>query len=364
MSTTTQLRAYITIDTTVMAKGSEELANLRAALKGVAEDAEGVVKVQTRLTEVGEQSVISTRSLLLNFRMFSFAVRTLRRELGITHPAFESFSRVMLVGAAAGTLFVSANTLITQGLPKLVGEAGKGLSIMGGLAAAFKAGNVAVIGLSVAVGGLIGYAVGSWIGETFTPIREITGAVKAYEDQIEDLTSALTALKVEQSDLSAESSMYAAAIAKVNYEIELQGYATEAQTETLKMLENASKRASMEQSGLRAATAMVTAEATRAAAEKETLEAEAKEYRKGVYERFNPFTWGTSGPQGGLGGERGEANRGNTQGGGNAPISVQVDFTGSTFGRGIDVEDAARRGILQGFGALSARELEMLRRGE
>lgn len=363
MSTTTQLRAYITIDTTVMAKGSEELANLRAMLRGLKDEEAGILDVKTRLTDATKEQSISTRSLLLNFRMFSFAVRTLRRELGITHPLFEQFSRVMLVGAAAGTLLVSANTLITKGLPLLVGEVGKGMSVMGGLTAAFEAGNVAVLGLSVAVGALIGFGLGTWIGEQLSPIREMNSAIKSYKELIEDLTDAIGDLKVEQSALSAESSMYAAAIARVNYEIALQGYATDAQTETLKMLEQATSRATVAQADLRAVTSYATSEAMRAADEQSAMEAEKVEarqrasrvgspYRREPAEglgRFNPFDAAT----------RDMLARQIT----GLPVEVIVDFTGALFGNAGDITGAVRRGIDQGFQDVG-RILEQLRRGK
>lgn len=353
----TQLRAYIVIDTTVLAKGSPELDNLKAAIRGVAAETEGAGDVNFRLAQASKEATISGRSLLFNFRMLSFAVRTLRRELGVTNPAFEQLSRFMLIGAAAGSLLVSSHQLITRGLPALIGEAGRGMSIMAGFSKAFTAGSVAVIGLTVAVGALIGLAVGTWIGETFSPIKEITREISLYTDQVEELTQALSVLKVEQSDLTAESAMYAAAVARINYEISLQGEATAAQTETLKMLENASKRAAMEQAGLRAATAMTTAEATRAGAEKKQLEDEAKAYRERVWsftgrrtppegiQRFNPFN---------------QANREMIASavGRTGPIEFLIDFTNARFGDARDITGAVRQGIDQGI-----RNLEQMRRG-
>lgn len=348
------MKAFIEIDTSIIAKGSSEALALRRHLQAMKTDIDGVNKVNTQWVEGSKQAAISNRSLLFNFRMLSFAVRTLRREFGVTNPAIEAFSRTMIIGSAVGSLFVATNDLITRGFPALAGKAAEGKVGLDALNAGFVQGSLAVTGLAVGVGALIGLAFGTWIGEGISPVKQMNIAIRTYKEQIEELTGTLKELKAEQAGLNAESTMYAAAIARVNYEIQLQGYTTAAQTETLKMLEGALARASLASADLQAQTAVTTADQKKAAIELETTEKEKKEFRDIVFgeqtlmERLTPFS--------------GQVHRQMARDVTGIPIEVVVDFTGAVFGDARDIVTNVRRGIDEGFAGVG-RYLEQARRG-
>lgn len=351
--------ARITIDASVIAKGSPEALALRKAIQGIKTDIDGVTKINTEYVEAGKRTAMSNRTLLFNFRMLSFAVRTLRREFGVTNPLVENLSRTMIIGAAVGSLYVSTNDLITRGLPALAGEAAKGKVGLDALTAGMLAGKLAVTGLAVAIGVLLGIVAGTWFGEWIGGFRPLNQEIKAYKNQVEDLTNSLAALNVEQTALSAESSMYAAALAKVNYEIELQGYATDAQIETKKMLNNEIGRTRMESAGVRAETAMLTADTAKATFEEKQLRDEKKAAVKDIFDpthMTDKFGIGSK-----VGGIINEAARGNV-GGTGGPMRVLIDFTNAKFGNARDIEGAVSRGVLEGVNSVG-RTLEFLRRG-
>jgi len=352
---TANMRAYITIDTTVLAKGSAELAAVRREIESLIEAKKGVVSVNTRMVASSQDVAMSTRSALLNFRMFSFAIRTLRREFGITNPVIEQFSQVLIVGSALGTGLVAGHKLLTTGVKQLTGAYGEGIGAAAGFYAALKAGALSVTLLSVAAAALLGFAVGTWIGEQAPAFKEMTAAVKGYKEAVEDLTGSLSGLKVEQAGLGAEAAVYQAQIARINYEISLQGEATDAQTASLEMLSGAMARLKMEAAGLTAAGAVIGADVTRFQFEQAQVEEERKEYRGAALARLNPLTGAADRP-GGLPAQIAEKI---------SPvpgISILIDFAGSVFGAGTDVEGATRRGVLDALEGIG-RILERNRRG-
>lgn len=352
---TANLRAYITIDTTVLAKGSAELAAVRREIESLITAKEGVVSVNTRLVASSQDVAMSTRGALLNFRMFSFAIRTLRREFGVTNPVIEQFSQVLIVGSALGTGLVAGHKLLTVGVKQLSGAYGEGVGTAAGFYAALKAGVLSVTALSIAAAALIGFAVGTWAGEQAPAFKEMTAAIKGYKEAIEDLTGSLSGLKVEQAGLGAEAAVYQAQIARINYEISLQGEATDAQTASLEMLSGAMARLKMEAAGLTAAGAVMGADVTRFQFEQAQVEEERKEYRGAALGRLNPLTGAAERP-GGMVAQIAEK----------FPMvpgfSILIDFTGSVFGAGTDVEGATRRGVLDAIEGVG-RILERNRRG-
>ncbi len=95
-------------------------------MKRLAEDITGakvaigeMTIVQNKYATSATSTGTSVRRLLLDLRMFSFGVRTLRREFGDTNPAIEAMSQALLVLAASGTMVVSGLSLITGVSKKL-----------------------------------------------------------------------------------------------------------------------------------------------------------------------------------------------------------------------------------------------------
>jgi hypothetical protein len=250
---------------------------------------------------------------------------------------------------------VAGHKLLTVGVKQLSGAYGEGVGTAAGFYAALKAGALSVTALSIAAAALIGFAVGTWAGEQVPIFKEMTAAVKGYKEGIEDLTQSLGGLKVEQAGLGAEAAVYQAQLAKINYEISLQAEATDAQTASVTMLEGALARLKMEAAALTAAGAVTGADVTRFQFEQAQVEEERKEFREAALARVNPLA-GAAGRPGGLPAEI-AANFPAVPG-----ISILIDFAGSVFGAGTDVEGATRRGVLDALEGVG-RILERSRRG-
>jgi len=170
--------------------------------------AEGVAKVQVRIAEINQvqntyrQTTVSTtasvRHLLLNLRMFSFGVRTLRREFGDTSPALEAFSTGLITIAAVGSSIVSGVSLIRGAIGRL-----KPLLAEGSVEAAKLTAQLATLGLSwtaVAVGAalLIAIPVSSWLLDAFTGVHALRQEAKSLRMDLKMLETQLKSLSAEQ----------------------------------------------------------------------------------------------------------------------------------------------------------------------
>lgn len=173
--------------------------------------AEGVQKVSVRIAEVNsiqntyrttvQSTTASVRYLLLNLRMFSFGIRTLRRQFGDTNPVMEAFSNGLLNLAAAGTILVSGTQILkgvivtlgpivsglTFGLGALVGTAKILIGVLGG-----------PVSVAVALLALIAIPVGIWALESASGISAMRREAKALKADLEMLETHLESLRMEQ----------------------------------------------------------------------------------------------------------------------------------------------------------------------
>lgn len=170
--------------------------------------AEGVQKVNVRIAEINQvqntykQTTISTtasvRHLLLNLRMFSFGIRTLRREFGDTSPALEAFSTGLITIAAIGSTLVSASSLIKGAIGRLkpLFQAGSKEALK--LAADMAALGITWTGVAVAAALLIAIPVSSWLLDAFTGVHELRQEAKSLALDLKMLETRLKSLSAEQ----------------------------------------------------------------------------------------------------------------------------------------------------------------------
>ncbi|MCK4266126.1 MAG: hypothetical protein KAX31_02525, partial [Thermoplasmata archaeon] len=173
--------------------------------------AEGVQKVSVRIAEINQvqntyrsttvSTTASVRHLLLNLRMFSFGIRTLRREFGDTNPAMEAFTTTLIVFSAVGSSAVA-------GLSLLRGAAARLIPVLKGLTFGFGA----LVGTAKVAIGVLGFTVGG-IGAVLLALAAIPVSIWAMES-----ASGISALKREAKDLGDDLKILEADIASVRAE--------------------------------------------------------------------------------------------------------------------------------------------------
>lgn len=171
--------------------------------------AEGVQKVSVRIAEINQvqntyrsttvSTTASVRHLLLNLRMFSFGIRTLRREFGDTSPALEAFSTGLIVIAAVGSSVVSAMSLMRGAVGRLapylagmnfatiIGSAKILVGVLGGPA------GVAAVLLT-----LVAIPVASWAMDAASGVSALRREAKSLELDLKMLETQIKSLSAEQ----------------------------------------------------------------------------------------------------------------------------------------------------------------------
>ena len=159
----------------------------------------------SNVTNVYRSTTVSTtasvRHLLLNLRMFSFGIRTLRREFGDTNPAMEAFTTTLIVFSAVGSSAVA-------GLSLLRGAAARLIPVLKGLTFGFGA----LVGTAKVAIGILGFTVGG-IGAVLLALAAIPVSIWAMES-----ASGLSALRREARDLGADLKILEVQIASLRAE--------------------------------------------------------------------------------------------------------------------------------------------------
>lgn len=225
MSKSTDLTAKIRFIFEVDATAG--IAQLTQAEDGLTSITFGVGEM-TNVVNISEAATSSygssIRGLLLNLRMFSFAVRTLRREFGNTNPVIEQIS-VNLITLAA----------LTTGLAA-------GYDILKKATAAFMASSNALIGtLKIVIGVLGGWQVAlialgllalpsviKGVSEWRSGISKLKQEVKDLEFDLKMMETALDRLNLTQERFNLGMSLTALSIMRLKRAIDLQQSGTEA----------------------------------------------------------------------------------------------------------------------------------------
>lgn len=238
---------------------------------GMQQLADDVKVVGVRIAEVNQiqntyrttttSTTASVRMLLLNMRMFSFGVRTLRREFGDTNPVLEQFSSGLITIAAIGTSLVSGVDLIKHSVARLapiVAGLNFGLGALAGTA------KIAIGVLGLTAGGvgavlltLAAIPIASWAMDAASGISALRQEAKSLEVDLKMLETQLKALSAEQDKFNLGTSATQLRLRELKRALDLAGgsnAALEAQiAATTAELENmaiASGYAKLEQSAL------------------------------------------------------------------------------------------------------------------
>lgn len=182
--------------------------------------------VQNNFSAATQSTGLSVRGLLLNLRMFSFGVRTLRREFGDTNPALEAISQGLLVLAASGTLVASGFTIITniaKDLP-FITLAFQTVAFAAKTALAA----VSLTALAVAGGVLIAIPLLQWWSDQVTGMAALRQEAKALAADLKALEAELDSLTRTQARFNLGMSALSLEMQKLKQAIDLQESGTEA----------------------------------------------------------------------------------------------------------------------------------------
>jgi hypothetical protein len=362
----TQLRTQIVINVTV-----PQGANLGPYIQQVQQLQQTLGTAAPTIININNQTrawSATTRRLLLDLRMFSFAMRTLRREFGVTSPIVEAATRGLIVISAVATGAVAGFDMLRRIQTMLTGST-VGLSAAMASLKAGAAGLMAVLSalwpVLVVLASVIG---GIKLFEWLTGIQGVQSAMKQWKKDVEDLNASLKDLRYEQSLVSEEMQYYQYWLDNVEYAEEKMGYATEEMTRMQGYLNQQLKSSQRDLSALTWEMTTVTNRAAGLERATEDAQEAIQRHRRGALGALvNPQFWlsfpqnvmGGLGMLGGmLGGGREQVPRNVTPAGGGGLVQVQISFPNATFHTQEDVEAALERG-----GEAAGQRLEYLRRG-
>uniref|UniRef100_A0A6M3MFY8 Uncharacterized protein n=1 Tax=viral metagenome TaxID=1070528 RepID=A0A6M3MFY8_9ZZZZ len=169
----------------------------------------------------------SVRHLLLNLRMFSFGIRTLRREFGDTNPALEAFSTALIVLSAVGSSAIAAVSLLkpvfaalipvvhglTFGLGALVGTTKVAIGVLG-----FTAGGVGAVLIALAA-----IPISIWAMESASGISALKRESKDLGDDLKLLEGDIASLRAEQDKFNLGMSATALRMRELKRAMDLAG---------------------------------------------------------------------------------------------------------------------------------------------
>jgi len=204
----------------------------------MAQLAEGVQTVGVRIAEINQiqntyrQTTVSTtasvRNLLLNLRMFSFGIRTLRREFGDTNPVLESFSTAMITVAAAGTMAVSGVALITQTMAKLSPYLISTSKEAVALAASMAGLGITWSMVAVTAGLVVAIPLASWAMDSISGISALRQEAKDLESDLAMIENRLKSMSAEQDKFNLGMSATQIHMRELKRAIDLAGGSNEA----------------------------------------------------------------------------------------------------------------------------------------
>lgn len=156
--------------------------------------------------------------------MFSFGVRTLRREFGDTNPAIEAMSSGLLVMAAAGTMLAASFDIVKKAMvvwPALIGTVKIAIGVIGGLPAVLTA-------LGVAAVALTGIGVLRWISDQTSGMAALRQEAKDLAADLRVLDAEIDALTRSQDRFNLSLSATSLEMQRLKRAIDLQESGTEA----------------------------------------------------------------------------------------------------------------------------------------
>ena len=219
---TAKIRFIFEVDAT---QGIGQLGQAADGVKVLKFNVGEITTVTNNVREATSGYGSSVRGLLLNLRMFSFAVRTLRRELGDTNPVIEQISTNLITFAAAATGIVAGLDLMSRvmkvfagaTLPSLIGTLKIAVGVLGGI------GTIATI-----VGSVLLVTLAKGIFDVTSGISGLRQEARALADDLLILKTTLEALNLEQDRFNIGLSATSITMMKLKRAIDLQQSGTEA----------------------------------------------------------------------------------------------------------------------------------------
>ena len=220
---TSKIKIIIEIDDP--GPGRKKLAEDLTGAKVVLRD---LTIVQNKYSAAATSTGTSVRGLLLDLRMFSFGVRTLRREFGDTNPALEAMSQGLLVLAASGTMVISGMSLIR----KVIGGVRSGYTQLAFQTVAFAAkttlATISVTALAAGAAVLVGIPLLMWINDQVSGMAALRQQAKALAADMRMLDVEIETLTMSQERFNLGMSALSLQMMKLKQAIDLQQSGTEA----------------------------------------------------------------------------------------------------------------------------------------
>lgn len=219
---TAKIRFIFEVDAT---QGIGQLAQAADGVKVLKFNVGEIVTVTNNIKEATSGYGSTVRGLLLNLRMFSFAVRTLRRELGNTNPVIKQITTSLITFAAAATGIVAGLDLMSRvmkvfagaTLPTLIGTLKVAIGVLGGLP----------VVLTV-IGSLLTITLAKGLFEITSGISRLRQEARGLADDLLVLKTMLQALNLEQERFNIGLSATSITMMKLKRAIDLQQSGTEA----------------------------------------------------------------------------------------------------------------------------------------
>jgi uncharacterized protein (UPF0335 family) len=189
----------------------------------------------------------STRRLVFDLRMLSFAARTLQRQFAQDNEQLKQITDTMVVFSATATGMVVSVSMLSQA-GKALGLSAFHLAQAGGsMTAMLIAAAPAVLALTaVIVAAYAAWQVWQHALQSRAGWRAAQNSIDMYTNELERLETELKAINKEQAKLNEETSRYGLLSAQIEYAAALQGYETEEQKGMLDYLRIAEMGASLE----------------------------------------------------------------------------------------------------------------------
>ena len=234
MSKSADLNAKIKFTFEVDAgSGVSQIETVNAALGNQIVVMGDLIIVQQKAASSGRKFGSGVRGTLMSLRMFSFAVRTLRRELGDTNPIIEGISTGLILVSSTLTGLTAAGDLANKATKALGGG-------MAGLSASVTSLSTTLVTLAPVIAVILATfillsRVAMWF-DMATGIDVVRRASKALSLDIKTLKNDIEVLNREQDAFNIGMSETALQMRKLKQAIDLQQSGTEALEDQLGVL--------------------------------------------------------------------------------------------------------------------------------
>lgn len=225
MSKSTDLNAKIRFVFEVDATGGiAQLSQAEDGVKTLTFQIGEITQVTNNIREATSSYGTSIRGLLLNLRMFSFAVRTLRREFGDTNPVIENISASLITVAAFTTGVAAAWDIATKATKAFMASSAPLIGTLKIIIGVFGAWQTALVALAlIALPGVV-----KGLFELTSGVSKFRREAKELETDINMLEAGLDRLSLTQDRFNLGLSMTALSIMQLKRAIDLQQSGTAA----------------------------------------------------------------------------------------------------------------------------------------